>query len=77
VRPDDLTVGAGAPIVSGRVAVREPLGAETLIYVETEAGEVIAKASGRTPPEVGAEVTLSAELANLHVFDAETKAALR
>lgn len=77
VRPDDLTLGEGTPVISGKVAVREPLGPETLIYVETKAGEIIAKASGRTPPEVGEQVTLSADPANLHIFDAETGEALR
>ena len=77
VRPDDLTLNEGTPVVSGWVTVREPLGPETLIYVETSAGEIIAKASGRTPPEVGEEVTLSADLANLHVFDGENGTALR
>lgn len=77
VRPDDLTLEAGNPVVSGIVTVREPLGHETLIYVDTPSGEIIAKASGKTPPEVGAHVTLSADLENLHVFDAETGLALR
>lgn len=77
VRPDDLSVGKGDPIVSGKVTVREPLGPETLIYVDTPSGEVIAKASGRTPPELGEEVVLSADPANLHVFDAKTGMAVQ
>ncbi|MEM8539575.1 MAG: sn-glycerol-3-phosphate ABC transporter ATP-binding protein UgpC [Pseudomonadota bacterium] len=77
VRPDDLTLGKGQTIVSGKVTVREPLGPETLIYVETSSGEIIAKASGRTPPKVGEEVQLSADLANLHVFDAKTGMAIQ
>jgi multiple sugar transport system ATP-binding protein len=77
VRPDDLSVGEGDPIASGKVTVREPLGPETLIYVDTPSGEVIAKASGRTPPELGEEVVLSADPANLHVFDAKTGMAVQ
>ncbi|WP_299706619.1 ABC transporter ATP-binding protein [uncultured Tateyamaria sp.] len=77
VRPDDLTLqGTGQTVVTGHVAVREPLGAETLIYVTTEAGEVIAKADGRNPPDVGAHVTLSADPTNVHVFDAGSGAVL-
>ncbi|WP_108482693.1 ABC transporter ATP-binding protein [Oceaniglobus ichthyenteri] len=77
VRPDDLGLGDGVPIIAGRVTVREPLGPETLIYVDTGAGgEVIAKADGRTPPEVGAEVTLRAAPENLHLFDAKTGLAI-
>jgi len=76
VRPDDLTVGAGHPIVEGKVVVREPLGAETLIYVAVNGTEVIAKASGRTPPPVGQTVQLAAAPENLHLFDATTGVAL-
>ena len=76
VRPEDLHPGEGPVLVRGPVAVREPLGHETLIYVGVEGQEVIAKADGRTPPEVGAEVSLTADAENLHVFDAETGASL-
>ncbi len=76
VRPDDLTLDGGTPLINGRVVVREPLGPETLIYVETPEGEIIAKADGRTPPKVGADVTLCADPANLHLFDASNGAAL-
>ncbi|MHA3976869.1 ABC transporter ATP-binding protein [Halovulum sp. GXIMD14794] len=72
VRPDDLTLADDGALIEGRVAVREPLGAETLIYVETAGGEVVAKADGRHPPEVGAHVRLGADPANLHLFDGET-----
>ena len=58
------------------LALREPLGHETLIYVGTAAGEVIAKADGRTPPEVGEAVRLGALPENMHVFDAKTGEAL-
>ncbi|RVT81788.1 sn-glycerol-3-phosphate ABC transporter ATP-binding protein UgpC [Rhodobacteraceae bacterium CCMM004] len=77
VRPEDLTPGAeGAALVEGRLTVREPLGHETLIYVDTGAGELIAKADGRVPPEVGSTVRLTAPPDTLHLFDAETGEAL-
>ncbi|KMW59381.1 Maltose/maltodextrin transport ATP-binding protein MalK [Candidatus Rhodobacter oscarellae] len=76
VRPEDLTDAAAEPFLEGQVALREPLGHETLIYVTTEMGEFIAKADGRRPPEVGATVRLGAEQENLHIFDAETGSAL-
>jgi multiple sugar transport system ATP-binding protein len=72
VRPDDLTLDESNPVISGVITLREPLGPETLIYIDTPSGEVIAKASGRTPPEVGATITLSAEVSNLHIFDAKS-----
>ncbi|MDP4991796.1 MAG: sn-glycerol-3-phosphate ABC transporter ATP-binding protein UgpC [Marivita lacus] len=77
VRPEDLHPGDGPALVRGPVTVREPLGHETLIYVGAEGQEVIAKADGRTPPEVGQEVTLTAAVETLHIFDAATGDALR
>ncbi|PRY26170.1 carbohydrate ABC transporter ATP-binding protein (CUT1 family) [Aliiruegeria haliotis] len=76
VRPDDLHEGKGVPILGGTVAVREPLGPETLIYVDVDGSEVIAKADGRVPPEVGARVELCARPEDLHVFDATTGEAI-
>ena len=80
VRPDDLVLNGGVPILTGRVTVQEPLGNETLIYVDAGAqagGEVIAKADGRTPPAVGSTVTLHADPGALHLFDAETGVTIR
>ena len=76
VRPDDLAPGHATPVISGTVTVREPLGPDTLIYVDTAAGEIISKADGRTPPKVGDQVELGADVENLHIFDAETGVAL-
>jgi len=76
IRPDDLRVVESGGLMEGRVQVREPLGHETLIYVETPHGEVIAKADGRTPPDVGALVHLQAAPETIHVFDPQSGAAL-
>ncbi|MEO0703134.1 MAG: sn-glycerol-3-phosphate ABC transporter ATP-binding protein UgpC [Pseudomonadota bacterium] len=76
IRPEDLHPDEGVPLIEGQVGVREPLGHETLIYVGTATGEVIAKADGRTPPDVGATVKLGALPENLHVFDAASGEAL-
>ncbi len=76
IRPEDFVLGDAQTVVSGKVILREPLGHETLIYVGTSGGEVIAKADGRTPPQIGDTVRLGALSENLHVFDAETGAAL-
>ncbi len=77
VRPDDLHPDNDNPIISGKVTVLEPLGPETLIYVDTPSGEVIAKADGRNPPRVGETVKLGAGVEHLHIFDAATGLALR
>ena len=68
IRPDDLSPGE-TPLLTGRITVQEPLGAETLIYVDVAGTEIVAKASGRTPPPVGSEVALAASPETVHVFD--------
>ena len=76
IRPEDLHPGQGSGVIEGKVNVREPLGHETLIYVGTSNGDVIAKADGRIPPEIGETVHLGADPENLHIFDAATGEAL-
>ncbi len=63
--------------MSGVVSVAEPLGAETLVYVEVDGQEIIASASGRTPPKAGDHIHLDLDVSNLHVFDAASGRALR
>ncbi|MFT5894988.1 MAG: multiple sugar transport system ATP-binding protein [bacterium] len=72
VRSDDLVVGADDPLLSGDVSMLEPLGSETLVYLTVNGNEVIAKASGRTPPAIGERVVLGAPRENMHLFDAAT-----
>ncbi len=76
VRPEDLHPEGETSLLEGTVSLAEPLGHETLLYVETPSGEVISKADGRTPPGVGARVALHALKENLHLFDAETEQAI-
>ncbi|WP_424830190.1 ABC transporter ATP-binding protein [Ruegeria sp.] len=72
VRPDDLSLVDSGAILEGKVTVREPLGSETLIYVDTGSQEVVAKADGLNPPGVGAVVKLGAPPEALHLFDSKT-----
>jgi multiple sugar transport system ATP-binding protein len=77
IRPEDLEPTDGPALIRGSVNVREPLGHETLIHVGTVHGDIIAKADGRTPPELGGCVNLRAQAQNIHIFDPENGAALR
>ena len=74
IRPDDLLVSPGPGVFSGTVSVLEPLGTQTLVYVDIGGREVIAQASGRTPPKLGAHVSLAADLENMHLFGSSGKA---
>jgi multiple sugar transport system ATP-binding protein len=77
IRPDDLVINNDAPLFSGLVRVLEPLGSEALIHVAVADQELIAKASGRAPPETGATVQLGASVEFMHLFDAHTGVALQ
>lgn len=74
IRPDDLTVTEGSGVFEGKVVVLEPLGSETLAYVDIGGQEVVARADGRMPPALGATVSLTVDPANLHLFGADGKA---
>ncbi|MGR3290631.1 MAG: ABC transporter ATP-binding protein [Paracoccaceae bacterium] len=71
VRPNELrpVVDGADFLMQGTVFVREPLGAETLIHVDVGGIELIATASGRTPPAVGETVRLSSPAEEIHIFD--------
>jgi ABC-type sugar transport system ATPase subunit len=79
VRPEHwrMTTGAGAAVgLAGRVAVREPLGNETLVHVDTAAGEVVVRLAQIEPPAVEEQVALVPDSANLHAFDPSSGASL-
>jgi multiple sugar transport system ATP-binding protein len=76
IRPEDLKSGAGA-VLSGTVTVAEPLGAETLVYVDVGGVEITATAPGRTPPRAGDAISLGLSGADAHLFDADSGITLR
>ncbi len=80
VRPQELRVleqGESADLVlSGTVAVVEPLGPETFVHVETAGGLLLASAPAKNPPAVGSAVRLGASAAALRLFDAKSERAL-
>ncbi|MCG5239477.1 ABC transporter ATP-binding protein [Azospirillum doebereinerae] len=79
VRPHDLVLTAApdsaAFTLSGTVAVVETLGTETLVHVDIGRRSVVGLAPGRIVPSPGQRVTLAADPAALHLFDAATERA--
>lgn len=73
VRPEDIGPAAnGSALLNGQVSVAEPLGSETLVYVDVAGTEIIASGSGRNPPQAGETIGLAAETSSMHLFDANT-----
>ena len=79
IRPNELIpVENGADyLMQGVISVCEPLGSETLIYVDVGGTEVIATASGRAPPVLGDVVNLTIPPEEIHIFDATTHEAVQ
>lgn len=78
IRPNELrpVKGGKSFLMEGTVSVLEPLGSETLIYVDVGGIEIIATAPGRTPPALGETVFLDAPAEEIHIFDATTNETL-
>jgi len=80
VRPQELRVleqGDSADLIlSGTVAVVEPLGPETFVHVEAAGGLLLASAPAKNPPAVGSAVRLGASASGLRLFDAKSERAL-
>ncbi|MCB1492269.1 MAG: ABC transporter ATP-binding protein [Rhodobiaceae bacterium] len=72
VRPEHIGIVApGAGQVDGTVAVREALGGETFLYVDTPDGDrMVAKTDGDDATRPGETVGLAFPAARVHYFDA-------
>jgi len=79
IRPNDLTPALDdeAALFEGHVKIIEPLGPETLVYVELGNCEVLATVPGRTPPKVGDKIRLKAPKEEIHFFNADTGATIQ
>ena len=76
VRPEHLTLGNGADAsLPARVSLAEQLGAETMLYVETDGGTPLTvKADGLTRERAGNRIEIGLHAASCHLFDAEGRA---
>ena len=77
LRPDDLRVGEGGGLtLSGCVSVLEPLGPQTLVYVQLGEQELIATAQGTSVPNPGETVPLHIAFDRLRIFETATGKAI-
>ncbi len=63
-------------LMQGVIQIVEPLGAESLAYVDINGTVVIATVSGRTPPKVGETLPLTCPTEEIHYFDSASGVAL-
>jgi multiple sugar transport system ATP-binding protein len=81
VRAEDLhldpaAAGKGGGSIKGRVFAVEPLGAETLLAVDTDGGECTARLPRDTRAEIGASVELFFGAEAAYLFDATSSRAI-
>ena len=78
IRPEDLVIcDQHQSTLAGEVSVVEPLGSESLLYIDVDGREIIASGPGRHAPRPGAAIGLTAADDSIHVFDADTGESLR
>ncbi|MEY2655142.1 MAG: hypothetical protein RLZZ524_2170 [Pseudomonadota bacterium] len=82
LRPEDVMLTPAADAANlpgtlpGTVRLVEALGAETLIYVATDAGaQLVSRLASRTPLHSGDRVAIAINAGNAHRFDAQGRAA--
>ncbi|KKC38031.1 hypothetical protein WH87_10435 [Devosia epidermidihirudinis] len=70
-RPEDIRLGeAGAPGLSGKIALVEALGYEHVVHIDTDAGTIVVRLADKTlRPVAGDAVSLRIAPDLLHVFD--------
>ncbi len=76
---DALTAASpeGGPTADVRVEVSEPMGSETLLYLDTGATSFIARVSPTDRFDAGQKVQVSFDLTHAHLFDPATEQVLR
>ncbi|HEY1793667.1 MAG TPA: sn-glycerol-3-phosphate ABC transporter ATP-binding protein UgpC [Opitutaceae bacterium] len=76
---DALTAGTGDPgrTAEVKVEVSEPMGSETLLYLDTGATSLIAKVGPTDRFEAGQRIQVVLDLAHAHLFDPASEKTLR
>ncbi len=81
IRPDDLVLVEPNGTTPGwqadtRISVVEPMGPESILFLDLGGHEMVGKAGGRSVPEAGVQAKVAFNLDHLHLFDPETEQAI-
>jgi multiple sugar transport system ATP-binding protein len=78
IRPENIALDAaeGRVPVSAKVALTEPLGAETLVTLTVGNCELVARCPASFELNSGEPLTVHLSLSHMHLFDADTGLAL-
>ena len=76
IRPETFSAapepGSASAVLDCIVSVVEPLGSDTLVFLQTESREIVARVAPNAVPTPGQSFTVAFDLAAVHLFDAET-----
>jgi len=77
LRPEGMApVGDGAPGLSVQITLVEPLGSDTLVHFHLGGDAYVARVPPDLRPKLGDRLTLAADGAKMHLFDAASGAVL-
>jgi multiple sugar transport system ATP-binding protein len=76
IRPEDLSdtdaPDSGDPVLQARLEVKEPMGAEVFLYLNSGKTPFIARVDGHKPYTIGEDIPLRVNLEKSHFFDSES-----
>jgi len=76
IRPEDLSDSgeedSTVPVLQAALEVKEPMGAEVFLYLNTGKTSFIARVDGHKSYAIGEEVPLRVNIANAHFFDSDS-----
>jgi ABC-type sugar transport system ATPase subunit len=73
IRPEHVSLalpGDGAADLHGTVSIVEQLGNSTVLYADTDAGQVVMESHGKDATRSGESIALKFDPGNIHLFDA-------
>lgn len=73
LRPEDLYIAEENEILRGTIQNIEYLGSETIIFCQTEVGEITVKLDRYLPYRLGDPIKLGFESKKMHIFDVTTE----
>ncbi len=71
IRPEHITIAESSKRVdiSGAISIVEQLGNSTVLYVDSEIGQVIVECGGDTNREIGSAIGLNFDIKKVHAFN--------
>ena len=76
IRPEHIIIStspAKAPDIKGTISIIENLGNATVLYIDSEIGQIVVESESGTKQQIGSKIALNFNREQIHVFDASGK----